>query len=341
MDIEHKLTQLASRYPLPEGYELQEPFIDQLQLGNFLIGMAGLLATKDDIQAETIGAAAGLGEVPIERAYFELLERTYTRLARDSDRTSFAEIDSQGNVVGELLHSEVFGPNQPDGITTHSLTNGVAIQRTPEATCRSALSELAERDHLLRAWYGFTAVTPVAPPTGMLRTWAQEHYEVLACVFSTPSSAHVHSAALLAYPHDAHRAPLLFASGGGSSTDEALARAERELLQRLAFLWGEDIPAQVPKASATVHYHQEYYLVPSNHRLLRDFMLRGHGQYKQPTQLKPFDVRQVRFVDLRMPGFPESLCLVRAVGGDALPVLFGQDQLASALPAPLQVHPIS
>lgn len=341
VDLEQKLKQLASKYPLPNDYELQDPFVDHLRLGPLELGMAGLIAMDLRSGQETIGAAAGPGDVPIQRAYFELLERTYTLHARDQGRR-FVEVDEHGRAIGELDHHAVFGDEGAIAPhATRSFTNGVALHRSPVAACRNARSELIERDQLLRAWYGFCDVTAVRVPEGSFYDWAQEHYDVRACRFGGDVSPWAYSAGILAYPYRATQAPLLFASGGGQSLQEALARSERELLQRLAFLWGEDIPREAPTPTSTVDYHQAYHLVPRNHGFLQSFFGLGHRRFCEQAPPPQLQAHSIRFADLRTPGFPESLCLVRAISSDALPVLFGHDQLTAQLPAALQVHPIS
>ena len=342
MDSHTRLGQLAKTYPLPNAYALQEPFFDQLELGLLKLGMAGLVAIDGESHTEALGAAAEPGIIPVDRAYFELLERVCTLIAMQPHLDHFPEVDRSGSPIGYISRCPVFPGNVHTPPGTRSVSNGVALHRTYARACRAALNELLERDALLRAWYGWLETIPIQLPDSPFQRWAVTHYHVYACQFGHHEPERGYSIGILARPKDPKRAPLLFSSAGGATLSEAVGNAEREALQRLCFLWGEDIPKRAPQFSTSVDYHQAYYLVPDHHTLLERFCRVGHTALATKAAAPPpVNTACVRFADLTPPTLSGGLKVVRAVCPNALPVLFGHCELASGLPPALQVHPIS
>ena len=324
------LDQLLDRYPLPDGIALHDPLIDSLELEGQPLGMAGLAAEIDG--KLVTGSAATLGAPPVERAFFELLERLAV-MAAYADPSSKPCICRDGETCEAVAYEEVF-PADPSPELKMSLSNGVALHSDRDKATIGALYELAERDRVLRCFYGEAA--PVALPSdalGPISSFAT-HYELLAYRFGsdqeTPSVAGV-----FGFPRT-DQAPLICGFGAGPGLPAALATAERECLQRLAFLWGEEIPTTRPEPGPTAGYHQEAYLWPGAHGALRDWLRHGHDGPE--IARAPFDAERARFADLTPAFLRGRLHVLRALVPDAQPLRFGLDR---SLPERLRVHPIA
>jgi hypothetical protein len=133
------------------------------------------------------------------------------------------------------------------------------------------------------------------------------------------------------------RAPLVYGFGAARDIEAALAGARREALQRLAFLWGEELPSEPPALAPTPDYHQEYYLHPPHHAVLRDWLsgkLRRAGK-RAPKPL--LDTQPVSFVDLRPAGLRRELAIAKAVSPRACLLRFGAVSKRQLTPP----HPIA
>lgn len=324
------LDRLLDRYPLGSEIVLQDPFIDTLELEGHILGMVGLAA---EFEGKLVtGSAANLGEPPIERAYYEFLERLAIALAH-ADRSPKACVDTTGRTCDPVAFDEVFPPD-PTPEQKLSVSNGVALHSERQKAATAALHELAERDRVLRSFYGEGA--PVELPRHLLGPIVGfgARYEVSAYRFGREDEEPC-IAAVFGFPRKADT-PLIYGFGGGADLQAALGAAERECLQRLAFLWGEEIPKAPPFPSPTPDYHQEAYLWPGSHAALRDWLWYGHGQL-EPAR-PPLNSRLARLVDLTPEFLRGRLHVMRALVPGAMPLCFGLDR---SLPEPLRVHPIA
>ena len=340
MHPEAQLKQLMDRFPLPGGYALTDTYFDRMSLGDLDLWMAGLIAKTTGDGQEAVGAAVEETEIPVARAYFELLERICAVLAEVASTGVLPEINPQGEVVGEFDKGGVFPASEDPDAWVYSKSSGVALHTDTSRACRSAMNELFERDAALRAWYGRTELRPLSVDGERFHSWAYGVYTVTACEFISAVDA-PRSVGILALPLDPEQAPLGLAFAARQSLEEALDAAEAELLQRAAFLWGEDIPEHTPPFSPHVDYHQDYYLVPGHHPLLAEFFSRGH-QHFLPAQSPSLHLglAGLRFADLTPAELRGELRVVRAIHPSAMPLRFGRDPNGAHLPAQLQVHPI-
>jgi hypothetical protein len=143
-------------------------------------------------------------------------------------------------------------------------------------------------------------------------------------------------------------APLVYGFGAGTGVAAAHASAKREALQRLAFLWGEQLPEAPPEAAPLPDYHQEFYLYPAHHAILHEW-LDGKRSRAPQRATKTRDltsanivldsIDMTRFVDLTPDVLGGSLRIAKATSRAAKQLRFGNSPPASGSRTP--PHPIA
>jgi hypothetical protein len=269
-----------------------------------------------------MGSSTQADGYPVARAYFELLERISIYEASQPGRVLTLR-DERGVALGER-HSERVFPSQPSPRLRASLSNGVALHESWEAACTSALHELVERDRILRSFAGEFPPVRLDVPESALAGAIGEHYETVAYEVGQREPAPKHRTAMLFSMPRALEHPITFGFGTAYTLQEALQRAERESMQRLAFLWGEELPTEQVEPKPSPEFHQEYYLYPPNHARLTEWLA---GQYRslhaRHSSLPLFDGRSVRFVDLTPAALSGRLAVAKAVSPSARGLRFG------------------
>ena len=335
-----RLEELQSTYGLPETRTLEETFLQRVKIGTFELFMVGLVASTQ-AAGSVSGAAADDRGYPIDRAFFELLERLSIFAARSSS-TALRVRDPSGAAKGSLAVSRVFPSDaKPETLRT-SLSNGVALHVSWPLACEAALNELIERDRVLRSFAGEYAPELVPDADPKLSRALRKHYDIAAYVFGPKRRKLTHVVTgMFMFPRQSS-APLVYGFGCAADVSAALSGARREALQRLAFLWGEELPVMPPPAAATPDYHQEFYLYPPHHVLLRGWL---DGTRKRPTvktttaklATMTLDRGSVRFVDLTVPGMQSELVVAKAMSRLAAVLRFG----ASASRGARAPHPLA
>jgi hypothetical protein len=218
--------------------------------------------------------------------------------------------------------------------TRVALSNGVALHDSWSHATRAALCELVERDRVLRSFEGGQAPVPVAVRDRKLARALRREYRVQAYAFEATGQALEHRVAgLFLFPRQPEH-PLVYGFGAAQNAEAALAKATSEALQRLAFLWGEALPSQLPEVSPTPDYHQEYYLYPPQHDVLRRW-LSGKRSTVRGRSIRLFDGEAVSFVDLTPRALKGKLFVVRAISARARVLRFGATRGGVA-----GVHPV-
>jgi hypothetical protein len=107
--------------------------------------------------------------------------------------------------------------------------------------------------------------------------------------------------------------------------------AARECVQRLGFLWGEPFPDEEPQVRPVPEYHQDYFLNPALHPVLRAWA-RGERPGWCATK-SPFGhcrslfsavFEQRSFVDLTPDGLKSRCSVVKALPEREVALVFGQ-----------------
>lgn len=307
--------------------------MQEASVGALTLFMVGLVAGTSAQNA--MGSATQADGYPVERAYFELLERISIYEARQSERVLEVR-DAQGTLLGQRPASAVF-PADPSPQVRFALSNGVALHASWADACSSALHELIERDRILRSFAGELAPVRLNVPEGQLARATAEHYEAAAYEIGQRKPAPRHRTALWFLMPRESQHPITYGFGTDTSLDGALFRAEREAMQRLAFLWGEELPSEQPELAPTPDFHQEYYLHPANHSHLSEW-LAGQYQPRHAMQrgLPLFDGSPVRYVDLTPPSLRGKLAVAKAVSPSARRLRFG----LPAFPRGALPHPV-
>ena len=326
-----ELEALKRRVALPAGWQLSDSLIETTSVGGLQILVAGLVAEKGELSA--FGSAAHSELDPAPRAYYELIERAVLLDAMQST-TPLCVRNEQGVQLEEHDPGEVF-PQSPE--PTHwqyAKSNGVALGQNWADACERAMLELIERDLVLRAWYG--QLLPQRCSVDWFHAELAESYDFE--VYGLERDG-FHAGLALGWPKASH-APLLLGLSAAREPEAALRSAYHEALQRLGFLWGEDIPEKEPPFEPTPGYHQEYYLWPARHTALRHWLAGDHRPHATglaaPGKLSAQDFR---FVDLADIG---GLRVVKALNPQCLPAVFGRGgPFARGLPEALSVHPIA
>ncbi len=331
MEANARLQQLLRDFPLPSGCSDLEEFSEAVSVGALdEIHLAGIVARVDG--SAITGSAAAHGEVPWARAYFELLERlSLTRAMSQSVPLQLR--DASGEPLGEVSVQEVFPPSSQPDKWCFARSNGAAIAPTWEQACDRALGEAVERDVVLRSWY---RVLPLAPlPAPLAAQWAslQELYELE--LRQAARMGYVVTVGV-GYPRKAD-IPTCLAFGARRDADASNVAAHAEFLQRLGFLWGEEIPEEEPELTPDASYHQEYYLWPPASEHLRRWL--GTA----PTGATAVPRGGPRgFVDLTPPHLLGKLAVARVLHPELWPLAFGDGwpQPSSGV-AVHAIHPIA
>jgi hypothetical protein len=318
---EQRLSQLQSIYGLPDGCVLRDTFYERTVVAKLELFMVGLVSNgADDISVT--GAAADEHGFPVDRAFFELIERLSIFLAR-SRAQPLRVRDARGTAKGERECARVFPHDKRPELLRTSLSNGVALHGSWPHACEAALCELIERDRVLRSFAGEWKPAPIESPDRKLARSLREEYTVEAYTFGPKRRRLTHVTAGMFLLPRKPVAPLAYGFGAAKDIDAALAGARREALQRLAFLWGEELPCEPPRAAPTPDYHQEYYLYPPHHGVLLDW-LAGKTRRASKRASKPIlDAQPVSFVDLQPPGLGRELAVAKAVSPNASLLRFG------------------
>jgi hypothetical protein len=334
------LARLASAYPLPKGWSEPALVEDLVVADGVDLRRAGLASTGPNDE-EVVGSAADVSTSPLDRAYFELIERISTVEAIRLAPASFDLRTLDGSVAGCRAAADVFGESDEPARWRYARSNGVAVHADWRSASLRALWELCERDRVLRSWYG--EVAPHRLPLAIDSTplARARSYEWVACAFpetgGSPFSRDVHVCGVFGLPKT--EAPFVFGYGARESLEEARLAALREATQLLAFLWGEELPKSEPPFAPTPMYHLESFQRLERQASVRRWLEGAHTLHRSPAPAAARD-SEIRFVDLTPPWL-HGLRVSKAVCAAAVPLVFGQDPMCAHLPAELRVHPIA
>jgi hypothetical protein len=345
------LKQFAVEYPLASTWAPVEVFeqtlvVDGLQL--FLVGVS----TKNAQGIMVTGSAVSCETPPFQRAFFELLERTSIvdreTMTGISSGVPLTLIDESGHEVGKIAREEVFPDNPSADLWRYAKSNGVAAHIQCKSACEAARLELIERDRLLRSWLGefppqalSNFSTLVEIPHVLAR-----YYEFEAYKFSPPSKKRSQTSVvgLFGFPKSAIH-PRVCGFGARESDQLATEAALREFLQGMSFLWGEEIPSELPAFSPTPDYHQECYLHSSGIAKIKAWLSGKHDPLREWFSGPKCDEapKGFQYIDLTPTHLKGQLYVVKAIHPCLLRLTFGKDesQVSAGFPKDLLVHPIT
>jgi hypothetical protein len=271
-----------------------------------------------------------------------LVERTSLVSAGRHESREFSLKDFAGRAMGRASVHRVF-PQSNDPRVRFARSNGVAAGTNWRSACRAAQWELVERDRVLRSWYGVTRPRPLSLPSSMWRDALGTRCDFRAYSFPRASRSQRGSAVgVFAFPRSPEVA-LAYGFAADHDSKRALERAAAECLQRFGFLWGETIPTSEPAFAPTAEYHQEYYLQPSMHQRLRNWLSGEHARTPCTLSERTGVGHVSEFADLTPDVLRGKLFVVKALPRCELDLTFGAGHPAvtGSLPESFQVHPIA
>jgi len=333
------LDELRRSHPFVSDWGELDIHAELVSVDEVTIHLAGIAAWGPDGEVFT-GSAASLETSPIDRAYFELLERG-SILAMGRERQRNWPLKDQDGAVRGRSCPDSLAPSSPDPQRwRYARSNGVALAASWEEACTRALWELVERDRVLRSWYGEFAPRRIDLPTNTMPFGLARSYEFEAYEFDAECEPFVHVAALFGFPRQSS-APMLYAFAGRDTIGGALAAAARECLQRLGFLWGEEIPSVAPAFSPSPEYHQEFFLQRAAHSRLRRWLAGDHKR-ADPNLRTTWVACGRLFADITPVQLRPALFVAKAMPNGELPLVFGVGHPSLPdLPEQLCVHPIA
>lgn len=335
-----QLADLGARFPLPAGWNAPEPFEQVVEVAGVELFLVGLVASRED-GGDVVGSAAEPGSFAVARAYFELLERCAVLDALEKNVSTYSLLDAAGNRIGDANEQRVFPATSESDPWAYSKSNGVAAGPDWQSACRSARAELVERHAVLISWYGLAQPSKLHVVADTTFAALGELYDVETYAFPAADES-LDVFGVFGFPK-APTSPLIIGFGAGLDRAEAALRAQRECLQRLAFLWGEAIPDEEPAFNKSPDYHQEYFLWPAMHERLRNWLGGGHlGRATlRPSESGASEAHY--FVDLTPTHLEHTAFRVaKAMATYELPLVFGRGHpLFDVRDERLLVHPIA
>ncbi len=336
---------MPSTYPLPEGWSRPELLTDTVRADGVELRRAGI-SSRGPSGEELTGAAVEADGSPVERGCFELLERVSTVLAMGSAVSSYELLTADGEPAGRLPPSRVFPESDAPSRWRYARSNGVALHASWRQATERALWELAERDRILRSWYGETRAVRIDFDVDDTPLGASRSYEWLAYSFPEPPSAtfgrSVDVVGLFGMPASP-TLPLISGYGARPDRAAALDAAAREALQALGFLWDEPVIEAPPPVEPTPMYHLEYFQWSGHRDRLRQWLEVGHTERGGGPADRPKATAAptpVAFIDLTPAWLGGGLRVAKAVCDSAAPLVFGDGPFCAHLPSDLRTHPI-
>lgn len=310
----------------------------------FPIRICGV-AAENSGGAVVSGSAGSISGDPENRACWELMEHILLKeVLERSERETFEltrRSARDGRSLGILKSSHLFPLSTAPEQWQYAKTNGVALHDSWHEACLTAAKELIERNLIMNSWLGITQHKIIALAERNRFSALNDLYETVHVDFGTQIAMNfdraLHVTGTFLFPKNLAN-PLVFGFGSGTTADNALGKAMDEAAQRLGFLWGIEIPNQLPDFSPSSAFHQDYFLMPQNHALIRNWLNGAHA--KTQGSLAPpiaFD-----FVDLTPANTPIDMKLVRAISRSVAPLTFGycRENGFEDLPEDRLIHPI-
>ncbi len=313
---------LQQEFPLPDGWSKPEFFTEDFQLGSLRLQLVGFASTRIATGEEVTGSSAALHK-ETERAYYELLERCLIVDCAYNSQLSFPILNTEGQPTGKMLsHSEIFLPDTNLNLWKHSKSNGIAVHKNFQEASIRAYFEMAERDQVLRSWFG--EVLPQALDTKYFSLPGlkelEENYQVTSYSFQDPNRPEpAKVVGTFGFPKQGNL-PLIFGFGASFDFATATAHALGECFQRLGFIFDEEF-APTPEhisLDPSADFHLNWFLRSSSHSLIRQW-LAGKNK-KSPRAATKLGL--VQYVELTKT--PGKISLVKALQPGRLPLRFGR-----------------
>ncbi|MCK5073064.1 MAG: YcaO-like family protein [Bacteriovoracaceae bacterium] len=318
------------------GWKIIDRFEEVVKIDGLSIHLSAMAAQNDDGVIVT-GSAGDLEKSPKDRARYELFERIATVNA--SKRSTLNVCDSHGKDTGTANGDEIFTKSASTDWKL-SMSNGVAYHSDRHQAMQRAMFELVERDHILRSWFGECVpvkIKELPESIKVVNKLLGDGYDFKAYIFGEEEiiGTNVVTVGIFGYPRK-KRLPFMMGFSADSSIETALEGALKESVQRLGFLYGEDV-SDLPAFEPTPMFHQDYFLLEENFCRIGKWLEGGNYQgvyFKKKDQ-------DMMFVDLL--DSPDMGYLYKVVSNTHVPLIFGKNYkiLGKSIEEDLQIHPIA
>lgn len=316
--MNEQINLLTKHFPLATSWSDVELFQDKVSIADITFEMIGFSSQKNEKTMVT-GSAAACSPFKndlLERAYFELLERS-------------AVID-------------YLADHKNDGETyRYSKSNGVAIHTSLELAKKAAKNELIERDALLRSWFQNEAPERIYDLPFEIQNLVDKlepYYSFEFYLFHSSLSIATNSfvTASFAFPKDS-KANFCYGFSCRSTLPEALRKSFLENLQSLTFLWGESFDEEL-NFSPTPSFHQAYFATEQGLESIKHWL---HQKNKKVPCLAHV-VPDFKYEDITPEHLKGVAFAVKATEPHALLLIFGKGYTLEQLKFSPErhVHPI-
>lgn len=326
-------------FDLPAGWAAAELHQGSTRIDGLDLAYAGWVTTRDTGE-EAHGAAIGEVSMAIEYAGYELLERcALVEAARATH--SFSVKTASGVRCPSVPHQGVFPLSRRPELWNYSRSNAAAFGFDWAGACQRARWERIERDTILRSWHHRDVRMVALPVHSHALKVLTSSFEISIYEFlreGDPSGVRVVGVFLL--PQSPTALPrICYGFAARDTLVAAMGSAEREALQRLAFLWGEDVDAN-PVFRPDADYHQEVFLDEAGRSRIGEWL--GSAQSSPFSWADERSLAEERFADLSPPDAAGSYFVVRSLEA-RYPLYFGRPEAADLnwINPDLVLHPIA
>lgn len=348
--VKQKLKKLLVQYPLSDEWSRPEIYSEEFKFNELTLNLVGL-STFNKNDTLVTSSATAIRSFPIERAFFELIERTSIIEAENKKNSIFQSYKKNGQMVASKTHKEVFLSESNPEVSQYSKSNGVAVQLTQEKAIQNSLNELVERDKIIRSWFGENKplkIIPIFNYYEKIKKELNKDYTISSYIFKSPLTEQttyldkINVVGTFGFPKDENR-PLLLGFGASENLQMAITHSLDECLQRLGFLWDESISPVLPEFSPSALYHQEYFLRKEGIEKIKKWLKgqHAHGQFNKSIFQEDNDL--VTFIDITPEHLTDKLKVMKAQSGHHVPLIFGKGY-ADFFPESAEnlfIHPIT
>lgn len=325
-DLQSQLNTITTDWEITEVAELSKTVYGQpIQL----IGISA--KSRTDIEVNGSSASVATDNHAKDRAFAELVERIaiVNAMSKQESRSAY---DQNRKIVGSMSQADLF-PANPAPTQILAKSNGVACALSWNQAVQSAKAELLERADIFASWFNGRKPLPIKTPTSDVLNALAEGYNVSAYNFSAHDSEIITTGIFAIPKTDA--VPLVFGLGAANDLGASLQKSLREFVQRLGFLWEEEIPSQTPEFSPTPYFHQEYFLYPGHREKITNWL--AGKRPASATKVSLPNQTKILYVDITPVGMT-NFCIVKAVEGSSTPLYFGCRHMETL---ESDIHPIA
>ncbi len=328
--------------PLPSGWGALDFVEDTIVADGLTLHRAGVCTIRAQSGEEITGSAVSLNESgpPLQRGYFELLERVSTLEAIAAPGDDEVPVyDVNRNRVGTLPRARVFPLSDEPTKWSYARSNGVALHEDWNRAAARAAWELTERDRILRSWCGEIVPEPLRGVENTALASARS-FEWQAFRFPEPQAgfgSDLEVVGVFGFPKG-DDVPFVAAYAARPGLDDALVAATVEGAQGLGFLWGEARPTSAPPAGPSAMHHLERLQWSGQVERVRSWLRGAHAPLALPPKVRA--AAALTYVDLTPDWMPTGR-VVKAVCAAAQPLMFGDSPAVRHLPDALRIHPIA